>query len=123
EGIIAQMGSPGEIYRRPKSTFVADFIGKSNIFQIKPLGRAHRNRRISIADTGLELEIAAIPTNSETVAYCCIRPEALRWSGAPVKDNGDTNVLDVQITKIVNLGAYLEVWTRHASGTVFKALI
>ncbi len=31
EGRIVQAGSPGEVYERPRSRFVADFVGSSNI--------------------------------------------------------------------------------------------
>ncbi len=33
-GRLEQVGSPGEIYRRPRSRFVADFIGESNFFDV-----------------------------------------------------------------------------------------
>ena len=33
KGKILQIGTPVEIYERPKSKFVADFIGRSNIFE------------------------------------------------------------------------------------------
>ena len=32
DGIIQQVGTPTDIYNEPKNTFVADFIGESNIF-------------------------------------------------------------------------------------------
>jgi spermidine/putrescine transport system ATP-binding protein len=32
EGVVQQVGSPAEIYERPRSTFVASFIGASNIY-------------------------------------------------------------------------------------------
>ena len=32
DGIIQQIGTPEDIYNEPKNTFVADFIGESNIF-------------------------------------------------------------------------------------------
>ncbi|AWG42996.1 spermidine/putrescine ABC transporter ATP-binding protein [Candidatus Borreliella tachyglossi] len=32
EGVILQIGTPEEIYNEPKTKFVADFIGESNIF-------------------------------------------------------------------------------------------
>jgi ABC-type Fe3+/spermidine/putrescine transport system ATPase subunit len=35
QGVIAQVGSPASIYRHPVSSFVADFIGKSNILKIE----------------------------------------------------------------------------------------
>lgn len=33
KGVIEQQGTPQEIYEHPKSVFVADFIGESNIFK------------------------------------------------------------------------------------------
>ena len=33
EGRIEQIGTPDDIYRRPESLFVADFIGKANVLQ------------------------------------------------------------------------------------------
>ncbi len=44
-GRIEQLGTPGEIYESPRTSFVADFIGGANIFTAKVLpgaaGRAH----------------------------------------------------------------------------------
>ncbi len=45
QGRIEQIGTPGEIYEMPKTSFVADFIGGANIFEARVLpgdpGRAH----------------------------------------------------------------------------------
>ena len=35
EGRIEQIGTPEEIYRRPSSRFVADFIGESNFLEVE----------------------------------------------------------------------------------------
>ncbi len=35
DGRVAQIGSPGELYHRPKSTFVADFVGQTNLIRGK----------------------------------------------------------------------------------------
>src|SRR6187431_2839448 len=56
-GRIEQLGTPAEIYERPQSPFVADFVGTSNIFTSEEsdslLGRAGSNsvrpEKISIA--------------------------------------------------------------------------
>ena len=122
EGVIAQVGSPGEIYRTPETSFVADFIGKSNIFEIAGISDDLGHQTIAL-DGGLNLKVDRQAKAMDRARYCCIRPEALRWSGERVTDDGATNVLDVKITKIVNLGAYLEVWGAHRSQTIFKALI
>ncbi|HAZ08118.1 MAG TPA: spermidine/putrescine ABC transporter [Elusimicrobia bacterium] len=45
QGRVEQIGTPGEIYESPKTSFVADFIGGANIFSARVLpaaaGRAH----------------------------------------------------------------------------------
>jgi iron(III) transport system ATP-binding protein len=33
DGLIAQVGSPNEIYNRPRNAFVADFIGSANLIR------------------------------------------------------------------------------------------
>ena len=38
DGVIQQIGSPMDIYNEPKNSFVADFIGESNIFSGTSLG-------------------------------------------------------------------------------------
>lgn len=37
-GKIEQIGTPSEIYQRPKTHFVADFVGTTNLFKIKEIG-------------------------------------------------------------------------------------
>jgi iron(III) transport system ATP-binding protein len=38
-GKLVQVGTPGELYRRPGSTFVADFIGQTNLLPGRVVGR------------------------------------------------------------------------------------
>ena len=33
DGVIAQVGTPAEIYERPRNTFVADFVGSANLIR------------------------------------------------------------------------------------------
>jgi ABC-type Fe3+/spermidine/putrescine transport system ATPase subunit len=37
-GVIEQIGTPEEIYNRPRSRFVADFVGSANIIKGRPSG-------------------------------------------------------------------------------------
>lgn len=123
QGVIAQVGSPSELYSAPRSTFVADFIGKSNIFAVTALDQAGAIQRVRISGTGLELLALAPEPDPDGIAYCSIRPEAARWIEGASPSDRPVNVLLVTIIKIVNLGAYLEVWCRHGSDTVIKSLI
>ena len=123
QGVIAQVGTPAELYSTPRSTFVADFIGKSNIFAVSPVRAEGAIQRVRISQTGLELLAASPGPEPAGIAFCSIRPEAARWIEGQSPPDRPLNVLPVTITKVVNLGAYLEVWCRHHSETVVKSLI
>ncbi|WP_206955908.1 ABC transporter ATP-binding protein [Trinickia acidisoli] len=53
-GAIAQLGTPADLYFRPKSLFVADFLGESNLLDATVTGRDGDQVRVSVrgADTG-----------------------------------------------------------------------
>ena len=46
KGIVEQIGSPTEIYNRPKTPFVAGFIGKTNLLEARRTGE----REVAIGD-------------------------------------------------------------------------
>ncbi|MBD5157507.1 MAG: ABC transporter ATP-binding protein [Butyrivibrio sp.] len=48
DGMVQQIGTPEEIYNEPRTVFVADFIGESNIFDGKMVG--HKKVRFCGAD-------------------------------------------------------------------------
>ena len=43
KGNLEQIGTPKEIYEQPKTKFVADFIGESNIFEASVVANEERN--------------------------------------------------------------------------------
>jgi len=76
-GRLLQVGTPEEVYHRPRTAFVADFLGSANLFR----GRAleHEPPRIALPD-GTPLEVAGdrpLPSIGEEGAFA-VRPEALR---------------------------------------------
>ena len=77
DGRIEQIGTPQEIYERPRNTFVADFIGISNVLRGKV---SACGERLITADG--ELRIARSAPGQRTALV--IRPEhlTLATSGA-----------------------------------------
>ncbi|MBU0831939.1 MAG: ABC transporter ATP-binding protein [Alphaproteobacteria bacterium] len=104
-GEIAQEGRPGEIYRNPKSRFVADFIGRSNLIPYSSWKTTGRGTEVMLADSGISLVSAGKKVTSET-GFVCIRPEHLHLSTAA----GDgPNRLVGRLKRVVDLGAQLEL--------------
>ena len=76
DGIIEQIGTPREIYDTPKTKFVADFIGESNIIEGYSQDCEDGLMRIIfesgkavVHDKGIDID---------EMLYICIRPENLR---------------------------------------------
>lgn len=123
DGAIEQEGSPGAIYRSPTSAFVADFIGKSNILDVRAV--EEREDRLALRLAGSEIELLADSPLSDaggSVRFCCIRPEAVVL-GPGGDGEACRNRLDGEIRKIVNLGSHVEIWTGISAGTVIKASV
>jgi spermidine/putrescine ABC transporter ATP-binding subunit len=80
DGRILQEGSPEEIYERPTSGFVADFIGMSNILKGRIIEADGANRLVLSDEIKLELLNEAAPSDD---ASAFIRPEKLSLSDQP----------------------------------------
>ena len=105
-GRIEQLGAPREIYERPATRFVADFIGASTVLR----GRALAADRVSVAAGTLRVTSGrAFPAGADV--ELAIRPERVRLAPGP----GD-NVLDALIEGLVYQGAQTEVTARLADG-------
>ncbi len=74
-GVVAQIGSPSEIYYHPKSRFVADFIGEANFLPAKVI--AGKGDRATIEVLGKELTVGNhLGLEAGKEATLVIRPEA-----------------------------------------------
>ncbi len=76
-GVIAQMGTPKEIYYHPSSEFVADFIGEANFLEGRVLGQDGRDCKVEIAGKPVTVETDSARQAGEG-AKIVLRPEAIR---------------------------------------------
>ena len=97
KGVVAQMGSPEEIYHHPKSEFVADFIGEVN-FLTGDIVRADGDR-CTLSVEGHEVQVDN-PEGFPVGKTCRIvlRPEAGIL--------GDSGVLPCRVVLSCFMGAY-----------------
>ncbi|MEO7126600.1 MAG: ABC transporter ATP-binding protein [Nakamurella sp.] len=75
-GKVAQIGTPEQIYMRPNSVFVGDFIGQANFIDVDVISIADGMAEITVFD-----ELIAAPTHPAVKpgdkARLLVRPEAL----------------------------------------------
>lgn len=81
KGQIVQVGPPGELYRRPNSEFVAEFLGETNFLPCAVLsGEGLEPGRRAVQTQAGRLQSAAFAADAadQQHATCSIRPEAFR---------------------------------------------
>ena len=86
-GRLEQLGAPADLYERPRSRFVADFIGESNFLPGRVVGGAgaavaFETRR------GAKLHATAGPGATPGAAVLFVRPEKIALAREP-DDQGD----------------------------------
>jgi ABC-type Fe3+/spermidine/putrescine transport system ATPase subunit len=91
-GVIVQEGTPTEIYLLPNNRFVAEFIGRSNLFEGTISGNGSRRARFSSG--GIELTV--LPDRmSRQMAWACIRPERIAVVDASTEKDRTKNYENV----------------------------
>ncbi|MGH7120544.1 MAG: ABC transporter ATP-binding protein [Acetobacteraceae bacterium] len=114
-GRIEQIGLPAEIYERPASRFVAEFIGSTNVVRGR-LATAPDGDGIASIRTGAGMAAARVPAGTGPDVLLTIRPERLRFAAnGRAPDGVSTWAADVDHT--VYSGNRIEIWLRLADGS------
>jgi iron(III) transport system ATP-binding protein len=132
-GRILQVGTPAEIYLRPRSEFVARFVGSTNILEGKSLAGANATAAPPTAvgkggetllrvDVGLNRPLGCVaPTgvdaNNDTAIS--VRPESIDIDAIDIKSDTDQqdeyfNVLYGEVAALTFMGASLRYDVRVA---------
>ena len=73
-GVIEQMGSPEELYENPRSTFVANFLGQSNLIEGRVLNRGSDVVSVDMHGVTVSVPTARAHTDGD-MGWIGIRPE------------------------------------------------
>jgi putative spermidine/putrescine transport system ATP-binding protein len=100
---VHQLGSPLEIYRNPADTFVADFIGSSNLIHGSCIG----NREVQIGSQHLVVEEMPEDVSTGASVTVSVRPEDIHV--LPGAEKGD-NRLHGTVSFIRDVGSNVEIY-------------
>lgn len=124
-GQIEQIGTPDEIYERPATTFVADFIGSSNLFPARIVERNGRHTMVETVD-GLRLCCSSgngADGTSPDVSVL-VRPERIRIEELRGAERGsEPNHFRARIAEITYLGEDLHLSLELAGGQLLRAAL
>ena len=112
QGVVVQVGPPEEIYRQPISSYVAGFIGETNLLK----GTANENNLVNTATATLAATPSVtdwIPTPGVEVILS-IRPEAVKIVNATQAD------LSGKINERIYLGSIIQYAVELGDGSVMQ---
>lgn len=106
EGLVEQVGTPEELYRYPRTLFVADFLGNPNVVDALVLEVGDDFARLELSGFPVRARVMA-PLTPGRLAKLVLRPEDLRIA-AP----GEVNTVEGELAHSLYLGAQCEHWLR-----------
>ena len=80
KGNVEQIGSPREVYEKPATPFVFDFLGQANRFEGQ-----NNNGIIQIGEDRIQLPLAKDSPEGEIIAF--VRPDELRIHAQPTENS------------------------------------
>ncbi len=118
-GKIVQIGSPRDLYDRPNTRYVADFVGKTNFFH----GVVTAAGAICHIEIAGQARSAAAPKALVVgqAASLCLRPEQISLHHAPSPENRAG--VPVTISARIFLGEHTEYLVQNADLGAFLVLV
>src|SRR5262249_7662699 len=108
QGRIEQIGPPSEIYERPATAFVADFIGSSNLLAARGRGGGASGGTAVETEHGPALTIPRVVDAAGATVTLLLRPERFRLAAA----DGDQTVANrfrAEVRDVTYLGEDLHL--------------
>jgi iron(III) transport system ATP-binding protein len=113
-GKIEQAGSPEDIYFRPRSEFVARFIGSSNVVRGKGLDASH------VEVGGAPLRCVGVPVTPGRATPVSVRQHDIRLLAA--KPEAAENIVPATVLRQVFLGGSRDYMVELAGGTQLRVV-
>lgn len=122
QGKIEQVGTPSQIYERPCTSFVADFIGDTNLFSGEIVAVDSSNVQIS-TKTGLSIVISRAedtPSELSQAVVVSVRPEKIQLSLYP--PNLPANSFEGRLVNVMYLGTHVNYVVELTNGININVL-
>jgi spermidine/putrescine transport system ATP-binding protein len=117
-GLVEQVGTPAEVYERPATAYVADFLGAANVLDVDVIGPKDGLTAFRLGDQVL---LADGPEHPAGAAKLVVRPERLGVLTEPEPDAAD--VVHGAVHRVVYRGATADVAVRLPGDAVLVATL
>jgi spermidine/putrescine transport system ATP-binding protein len=122
EGRIEQIGSAEDVYERPDTTFVAGFIGVSNLMPGVVSGVARGRGELRL-DAGVEIEVPVDGLDAGERCHAVVRPEKLHIDTPEQARPDGRPAVDGVVESSVFLGTSTQIVVRLAGDVPITVLV
>ncbi|MDP6117571.1 MAG: ABC transporter ATP-binding protein [Planctomycetota bacterium] len=105
DGEIIQTGTMEEVFERPQSAFVAEFLGTENVYSGKVIDDGTEKK--FVLESGLQIDVE---TELAGKAGACIRPELVK---VHPEGEGEDNEIVLSLSDISDLGPMIRLTGRN----------
>jgi len=121
-GVVEQLDTPEEIYERPGTTFVAGFIGVSNLMPGEVLSTGTGTVELRL-DAGPTVRAGAAGATAGERAHAVVRPEKLQLHPANGAGPDGRSSVEGQVESSLYLGTATQVIVRLQDDTRMTVLV
>ena len=115
-GNIEQLGTPADLYFRPKTLFVADFLGESNLLPATVEKIDGGEAIVRIGAKGVEARaLSNGPVQPTTSIHVMIRPQNL---AVTLASEGEASALRATVTDVMVTGSLTKIYMRAEDDTL-----
>jgi spermidine/putrescine transport system ATP-binding protein len=119
DGRVEQLGTPNEVYEEPRTTYVADFLGVSNLMDARADGPAGNGLcKVRLGD--FQLMAGQGESDARGDVRIVIRPERV---GLEAQGAAGENRVPGMVERVVYVGSILQVIVHLAPGQTLQAWI
>ena len=122
QGRIEQVASPEDVYERPVTTFVAGFIGISNLMP-GTVGSVNGDLARVRLDAGVEVEAPRNGLGPGEACHAVVRPEKLRVSRPSEPAEAGSPSVDGMVESSLYLGTVTQIVVRLAGEVPMTVLV
>ena len=122
-GVVEQVSDPETVYERPGTTFVAGFIGVSNLMpgEVVSSNGAGTQMRLDAGPTVKALDSGGVSAGER--AHAVVRPEKLELHQAGGATEGDRPSVEGQVESSLYLGTATQMVVKLGDGTRMTVLV
>jgi spermidine/putrescine ABC transporter ATP-binding subunit len=118
-GVVEQIGDSSGIYERPRTAFVAHFIGETNLFSGRVTGAAGGSAVVDCAGLSIKTETGA-PISAGQTVNVSVRPEKIRIGRGL---DGLDNAYEAVVEEVIYQGSSTNYQTRLPGGRLVTVTV